>query len=108
MPALITNDKIEKGADFQREYTVTNSGADIPDFAQGSARAVLRDASRAPVATFLATVIPPRFVLVALTPEQVADLPASRVPTHSFNTYYISPSGTSRRIGQSTVTISAE
>lgn len=106
MPALQCNITIEQGATFQREFTVTYRGEDLPGFQLYAARGMVRDRGGALVAVFTVQITGPRTVLVSLTAAQTTLLPVSA--TDKYDVEVESPEGVVYRIAEGRVRISEE
>jgi hypothetical protein len=105
MEALTTLETIYPGIDFQKEYTVTKAGQDVPNFMEFTPSATLWTVKDEFVANMEATITDSRTVLVAVTSAQNAGFSTSKTPTHYFHVEIVSPGGIVYLIGIGIVTI---
>lgn len=109
MPALKHDVTIEQGADFQREYTVTNKdGTDIAGFSSFELAGQLRNNTGKLAANLTVINTGVKTILVSLTSDQTETLPASSVYSHKYDIEGISPQGITYRFAQVRCIISAE
>jgi len=111
MSALILDILIEQGADFQREFSVTKAGVDLPNFNQYTVIGYIKTNTGVKIVDFTVVVNSSNTILASLNETQIELLKASK-PNGSFtHRYYIkatSPTGLDYRIAEGRVTISAD
>lgn len=109
MSALVTNETIEQGADFQREFTVTNlDGSDIPNFASFDFECFLRDRFDNFVLEVPIQVTSSKTILFWLTNTQASALNNFKRDFYKSDIEALSPSGLKYRLVQMTFTVSKE
>ena len=109
MPALEHDVTIEQGADFQREYTVTNlDGSNVTDLGSFQFSGQLRTNYGTLVADFTITPTSVKTELAALTAAQTTLAKASTCYSHNYDIEGVSPQGIVYRIAKVRAKISAE